>query len=338
MIRRTAVLFASLAALTGAQSCTRPPLAPAARGQGTDLPPPPAVGAPISPADAVPGGAPVRFDAARPSRLTVLRAPTGHLLVTPLVNGIPAGWFIFDTGAGMCAVSSPHLAALGLTESGQIDAKGIGGAASAALTRVRRFELGPLTLRDHPLLVTDLSFLRAHLGQEIVGVIGFGVLSHCVAEIDPQAERIALFDPATFQLEGATWIPVDLTDRIPALRARFEDREGLFHIDTGANGGVSFTARAVERWKLLDGRAVQDAQLGGVGGFLAAKRGTLAWFEVGGLRQEDVGATFPLESKGVLGGTRIDGSLGAQVLRPFVLVTDYAGSRVALRQRSERGG
>jgi len=289
----------------------------------------------VQPHDATQSGAAANFDTTKSAELLTKRVSTGHLLVQPLVNGMQAGWFIFDTGAGICVVSTPHVEALQLEAAGDIAARGIAGAEQAKLYSATTLELGPLSLRDHPLMVTDLSFLKAFLGEEIVGVIGFGVLSKCVAEIDPREQRIALFDPASFTLQGAEWVAVDLDDRIPALRARFEDREGLFHIDTGANSGVSFTAKAVERWKLLEGREVKDAKLGGVGGFIAAKRGTLAWFEIGGLRQEQVVATFPLESKGVLGGERIDGSLGAEVLRPFVLVTDYARERVAFRARRD---
>ncbi|HUR27557.1 MAG TPA: hypothetical protein VM509_05175, partial [Planctomycetota bacterium] len=83
----------------------------------------------------------------------------------------------------------------------------------------------------------------------------------------------------------------------------------------------------------LEDRAVSDAKLGGVGGFIAAKRGTLASLEIGGLRQESVPATFSLESKGVLGGSDLAGNIGSQALAPYVLVTDYARKRIALLPR-----
>lgn len=273
------------------------------------------------------------FDTTKAAALEVLRVKTGHLLVKPLVNGVESGWFIFDTGAGICVISTPHVAEFQLETAGEIDAQGIGGGETSKLYRASSLELGPMTLRDHTFMSTDLSFLKEHLGAEIVGVVGFGLLSACVAEIDSRAPSVALHDPAAFRLAGCEWIPIDLADRIPALKARFEGHEGLFHIDTGANNGVSFSARAVEKWNLLEGRDTQDAKLGGVGGFIAVKNGTLAWFELGGLRQESVPATFPLESKGVLGGDRIDGSLGASVLKPYVLVTDYPHERLAFRPR-----
>ncbi len=275
----------------------------------------------------------VRFDRSLPTGLQVVRVKTGHLLVRPIVNGHEAGWFIFDTGAGICVVSTPYLAPLGLTPAGDIEALGIGGGESAQLFRAETLSLGPMTLRDHPLMSTDLSFLKQYLGEEIAGVIGYGVLSRCVAEIDLNASTVALHDPATYQLAAGSWVPVDLADRIPALRGRFESREGLFHVDTGSNAAVTFSANAVRKWQLLEGRESAEAKLGGVGGFTTARKGRLEWFEVGGLRQANVEATFPTEAKGTLAGERIDGSLGAALLKRYVVITDYPQSRMAFHDR-----
>lgn len=278
----------------------------------------------------------VTFDRAIPATLEVRRVKTGHLLVRPRVNGHEAGWFIFDTGAGICVVSTPHVEPLGLRPAGDIAAVGIGGAENAQLYRADTLSLGPMTLRDHPLMSTDLSFLKQYLGEEIAGIVGYGVLSRCVAEIDLAAPAVSLHDPARFQLSaGSTWEPIDLDDRIPALHARFEGREGLFHVDTGSNSAVIFSDNAVRKWQLLEGRDVDAAKVGGVGGFTAAQRGRLEWFEVGALRQADVDATFPTEAKGTLANERIDGSLGAAFLKPYVVVTDYPQARIALRPRGQ---
>ncbi len=273
------------------------------------------------------------FDPAAPADLEIRRAATGHLLVRPGVNEHEAGWFIFDTGAGVCVVSTAHTEELGLQAIGQVDALGSGGSASKGLYRASTVTLGPITLRDHPIMTTDLSFLTPFLGQEVAGVIGYGVLSRCVAEIRvgnaQQPPRIALHDPAVYTLVGGEWSALVLHHRIPAVRARCEDREGLFHIDTGANGWVTFNQPAVEQWSLLEGREVTDAQLGGVGGFVAAKKGTVAWFELSGLRQENITATFAIEAKGNFADPGLAGSIGGEMLRPFTLVLDYGQERIA---------
>lgn len=281
----------------------------------------------------------LRFDAAAEPTLAVRRARTGHLLVNPLVNGREVGAFIFDTGAGICVVSTPHVASLGLSEAGAVEALGIGGSTASKTFVAESLELGPLTLSRHTLLATDLGFLEQHLGEPIFGVIGFGVLSRCVAELDFVTPRIALFDPARYELaEGASWLPLDLEGRTPAIRARFEDREGLFQIDTGANTKVAFHEPAVRRWQLLADRELGDARLGGVGGSIAAKSGKLAWFEFAGLRQDAVDALFPLERKGSRASATRDGAIGAPLLRPFVMVTDYSHGRIAFRLRVTGAG
>ncbi len=273
------------------------------------------------------------FDPSVTAELEVKRAATGHLLVRPAVNGHEPGWFIFDTGAGVCVLSTAHKDELGLEALGQVEAVGSAHAGSKGLYRASELALGPLTLRDHPIMITDLSFLTPFLGDEIAGVIGYGVLSRCVAELrvgDAQhGPRVALHDPALYALEEGAWDPLVFHHRIPAVKARFEDREGLFHIDTGANGWVTFNQPAVERWKLLEGREVTDAQLGGVGGFVGARKGTVAWFELAGLRQEAITATFAVEAKGNYAKADLAGSIGGEMLRPFTLVLDYGKERIA---------
>lgn len=74
---------------------------------------------------------PSRSAARADPALAVRRAPTGHLLVHPRINGKDAGAFIFDTGAGMCVVSAPHSAELGLRASGSLEALGIGGVSTS---------------------------------------------------------------------------------------------------------------------------------------------------------------------------------------------------------------
>ncbi len=292
----------------------------------------------------------VVFDASVAPELAVERTKTGHLLVRPRINGRDAGWFIFDTGAGICVVSTPHAAELELAPAGDIAAIGTGGGENAKLYRARELALGPLTSHDHPVMLSDLSFLRPHLERDIAGVIGFGVLSRCVVELEIDAPRIALHDPASSMLqgsassalqsvassalEGARWAPLALEGRVPTVTASFEGREGRFRLDTGANSAVTFYEPAVRKWNLLEGRALTDGKLGGVGGFLATKEGALASLELAGMRREDVAASFAVEAKGTLASDALDGQIGAGFLRHFVLCLDYPGERFALRPRA----
>lgn len=284
---------------------------------------------------AAPEPGPGVFDASVSSVLEVKRAPTGHVLTRCRVNGQDAGWFIFDTGAGICVVSTPKVGPLGLKAAGTIEAVGVGGGEAAGLVSAEELVIGPLTLRDHPMLVTDLSFLTPHLGEEIAGVIGYGVLARCVAAVDLVTPSVSIHDPGGAAVGERAWEELVLVDRVPAVRARFEGHEGLFRLDTGANGHVTFHQPTVAAMGLTDGRTTTDAKMGGVGGFVAAKSGRLGWFEIGGLRTEDVPALFAVEAKGTFAEADRAGNIGVELLQPFVLWLDYGGSRIAFERRGE---
>jgi hypothetical protein len=261
------------------------------------------------------------------------RASTGHVLVRCSVNGHEPGWFIFDTGAGICVVSTPRVGELGLKDAGALEAVGVGGAESARMVMADSLAVGPLTLRDHPMLVTDLSFLRPHLGEDITGVIGYGVLARSVVALDLDAPSVTILAPDDASLAELDWDPLELIGRVPAVRARFEGHEGLFRLDSGANGHVTFHQPAVESLGLLEGRTLNEARIGGVGGTVRAKGGELAWFELGGVRTERVPAVFAVEAKGTFAEPDRAGNVGIELLRPFVLHLDYGRSRIAFVRR-----
>lgn len=275
------------------------------------------------------GVARATFDPGAPAMLAVERAPTGHLLVRASINAQDCGWFIFDTGAGINCVSKAVAEKLSLQPVGSVPARGVGGLTHSPLFRPESLGVGPTTLHDGLLMQLDLSFLTLPLGREIGGIVGFGFLMRSVAEIDMGHATIALHDPSAYTLGEGEWSGVEITDRVPAVRAQFDSGEGLFRLDTGANTALTFHAPTVERMKLLGGRATTDTMLGGVGGAIRAKAGNLAWFTIGGQRLDALPVTFALENKGAFANPDIDGNIGAGILRNFKLVFDYPHQRMA---------
>lgn len=273
------------------------------------------------------------FDRAIPSALEVRRAPTGHLLVRPTVNGRDVGWFIFDTGAGANVLASIAKEALGLETFGDIPALGVGGTTRTTFVRPETMTLGPATFADPLMIVLDLGFLTPHMGVEVGGIVGYSVLARTVSELDLVNATISIHDPATYSREGRAWTDLIVRDRVPCVRASFEGHEGWFRLDTGANSSVTMHAPAVERLRLLDGRETTETKLGGVGGFVPARSGVLEWFELGGTRIEGVRADFATASTGAFADSRTLGNIGTRLIGPFVIVLDYPHSRIAFLAR-----
>ena len=284
-----------------------------------------------------------RFDPAVPSRIELRRARTGHLLVHPRLEGRDVGWFILDSGAGASCIDPEVAGALELPGFGRVAALGIGGVVEASFRRGTRFELGPVRIADPVYVELELSFLDRVFGVEVAGICGYDLFSRAVVTLDLEGERVELHDPSRYRLPAdrepdTAWRELVLDSRLPCVRARFEgDREGVFRIDTGATGTVTFAPAAVRRHGLLEGREVKTSVQGGAGGVVFAKEGVLEWFELAGHRFERPTVSFSQADVGALVLDYTAGTLGGAFLAPFEVVFDYPHRRIAFLARNEPG-
>ena len=276
----------------------------------------------------------VTFDKSVPAAIEVKKAPTGHLLVHTLVDGKDLGWFIFDSGAGSNCLDKRAAEALGAEQFGSIPAMGVGGPTKSTLVRSTNLTLGPVTI-DKPLMVVmDFRFLDFPMGQQIAGIIGYGMLHRVVAAIDMETPAISLYDPAAYDASKVNWSKLLIDGRVACVEGEFEGHKGWFHLDTGAGAStVQLHAPAVERLKLLEGRTTIPTANGGVGGMTVAREGILKYFEIGGHRSEDVAATFASQAKGAFATPYTLGNIGGGLVRPFTLVMDYQHERIAFVER-----
>lgn len=277
----------------------------------------------------------VAFDNSLPADLEVKRANTGHLLVKPKINGKDVGWFIFDSGAGANVLDNAVIKELGMEQFGELPAVGIGGAVKTSFSKPESITLGRANFKEPLVIGLDLGFLSAPMGAKIAGIIGYGTFHRCIIELDMEKNTIALFEPKGYDQERVKgrWQKLFQTARVSCIEAEFEGHKGIFKLDTGANGSVSIHAPIVEKFKLLEGRDVQDTAAGGVGGMVQAKKGKLKYFELGGHRVENIEATFATANKGAFNSADTLGNIGSDLLKPFKLVFDYQNKRIAFVKR-----
>jgi len=270
------------------------------------------------------------FDSTVPAKLELKRTRTGHLLCRPRLDGQDVGWFILDSGAGLTCIDKTVADKIGLDIIGDIPATGMGGTVQTHLRRGKTFQLGRLTTTDNIYVDLDLSAFTKIMGHHIAGIVGYPVFQAAVVEIEVAGPNAWLHDPADYKLDGANWEPLVLNTNHPCCEASFEgEQHGVFRLDTGAAGTVSFHTPAVKRLNLLKHRKTSIAMEGGVGGMKLARSGKLKWFELGGHRFEKPKVTFSTADEGPLADEYVLGNIGQDFIKPFRLVLAYQANRIA---------
>lgn len=277
----------------------------------------------------------VTFDAAANGALEVIRAPSGHLLVKPRVNGKDVGWFIFDTGAGITCLDKAVADQLDLPDSGTITATGMGGDRKSRLRQLASLQLGPLKVEDNPVLELDLRSFQIFMGRPIAGIIGYECFGAAVYEIDLQSPTVTLHDPAKYELPaGERWSELQLIRRRPYVPGQIEGHEGgLFVLDIGSNTPLIVHTPTVDRFKLLDGRETKRSFSGGVGGMKSVRRGTVSNLTLCGHAVGEVEASFSQATEGGMAGDDAQGTVGVGVLKQFRLVVNYPAQKISLIER-----
>lgn len=275
---------------------------------------------------------PAEWDGRRGTHVEI-RSGNGNALLIPVaIDDAAARWFILDSGAGrMLATESTARAAL----LPAIGTAKLQGEHATTVYRARRVAIGPLTLTEVPLVGMNISNAAIAFGTDVGGICGHELFERGVVEIDLGASTLAIHDPTVAPDEALPWVPISFARRLPAVRCRFPQGDGLLVLDTGFAGGVQFTAHARERAPELATLTGRSRSFHGMGWSERVTESTLEWLEVGGMRFSDVPAAIPAgESRtadilGVGADGDLLGVIGCDVLRRCRVVLDYARSRVA---------
>ncbi|MEX2244793.1 MAG: aspartyl protease family protein [Fimbriimonadaceae bacterium] len=256
---------------------------------------------------------------------------TGHIAVHPTIGGKDVGWFLLDSGAGGMVIDSAAAKELGAERYGELNVGGVGGVLESGYYDLSDFTLGPATVKKMRFIDLDLGQIGTVFGVKIAGIVGFDFFRRAVVEVDVEDGRVAVFSPHMYGNSRAGWERLILDGKHPTATAEFENGyTGIFRLDTGANGTVTFNIPTVEKHKLLDGRVVTETALGGVGGMVPVKQGKIKYFTLGGKRFENVTSIFAYQKQGLFDDGFLDGNIGQDLLKPFRAVFDYPNERLAL--------
>lgn len=270
------------------------------------------------------------FDSAKPATVEASFAGKRHIKVRALIHGQDFGWFILDSGAGAMVIDKGIADSLNLERLNRGVASGVGGTFESSARAVEKFEIGPMTLNNVRFGDYDFSSFNKGTGPRIAGTIGTPLFRRSVVVINWNGPTVEIYDREKFKLEKGQWQQMRFSTDNPTVLAKAAGTpESWYRLDSGGAGFLTFHSPFVEKHKLLDGRETTESSSTGLDGTVAARKGTIEWFEMGPHRFDHPTVDFSAAKEGSFGDPYLAGNIGIEVLKNFTVVLDFAGSRVA---------
>lgn len=190
-------------------------------------------------------------------------------------------------------------------------------------------------------LEEDYLQLKNYLGEEVHGILGYEIFRRFIVEINYDARTITLHEPASYKpRKRFTAIPIVVENTKPYLQANLHTGDttilAKLMIDTGASHSLLLDASSHEAIQLPEKRI--NVTLGrGIGGDINGYIGRINGISFGKFSFNSVISSFPDTTRlgEVFKETGRQGTLGAGILRRFIVIVDYYNSKLYLRKNSQ---
>jgi len=256
------------------------------------------------------------------------------------LNGKGEYLFHIDSASADFLTLSPLLAEeLGLAQTGSATASGVGtGTVAVRFSVLDKVELGPVTFRNVPVMVSDIHTLRG-LKE---GLVGTALLKRFNVTIDVEAEVMKLFPLERPELLAANISRAALAADVPlylfdatTVEASMAGAPPAFYIlDTAAATNLVDGPFFAEHIKpKLDPARIVSAGIQGAGGAQQVNQVNGLSISLGPLVFE--GQTvheFPMETLNEIGGRYLAGLLGNPLLWPYRVHMDFRAGRLILEK------
>lgn len=261
----------------------------------------------------------------------------GILVVDSTIDGKGPYHFVLDTGAGITVVTPALAKAIDAKAAGSTSMRGMGEKTLDTQTVVLgSVAVGQARQTQVRAAIVELPPALTYQGRygTIAGILGASFLSHYVVTIDVAGDRASFtseryFDPPS----GAASLPLSVNGQlIPMVTASAVGTAGRFEIDSGNNGDVVIAGDFARAHEIGAGAPTSETRYQGVGGAVDTKRVRLRSLMVDGFVLHRIVAAFSQLGSGVLGTGEVDGNLGYDFIRRFVLTLDYPGWRLYLQK------
>jgi len=235
---------------------------------------------------------------------------------------------MFDTGS--VGVVTPETAVvLGLKDEGSDTVRGSGeGVVPVVLTRVKEMRFGDTKLLDQPLIVSSLPQFLTDRGDRspLVGLFGYELLLNFAVRLDYDHKTLTLTPVQDFHYRSAgSRVPLVFADKRPVVPAAIDGIAGRFEIDAGSSGSLALKRQFVEQHgfeaRHPGGLVIKS---GGVDGVFETVVTRVDRFRLANAEIVRPAAEFPAQGRSGVPLTEVDGIIGYQILRQFVITFDYS--------------
>jgi Aspartyl protease len=244
--------------------------------------------------------------------------------------------FILDTGSGGISLDSATC-----TEFNIISRKtdtlvsGIGGTRNVAYAFSQTLTTGTLKTDNLNFYVNDYSLLSSVYGEKIDGIIGFGLLSRYIFEINFDSSFIKIYSPGKYKYEDGGTMMYPTFSRLMAHSVNIKDKIKLssnLYFDTGAGLCLLLTENFLKDNNiLLPRRKPLVTEVQGLNGKKKMRLTVVKRIQFGPYVFRNVPTNLYDDEENVTSYPYTAGLLGNDILRRFNLVLNYPSKEIYLK-------
>jgi hypothetical protein len=271
-----------------------------------------------------------------------------NLIIVPLyVNGEGPYNFLLDTGVGQMIITDTSFAKAYENKNFKkikIQGYGFGEEVEAILTRDVNVKLGKLAINKIPtaIFLKDIFDLSNYLGVRIYGILGYYLFNSFIVKINYNTHRITFYDPdSKVKIKGLR-IPMQIRNTKPYIKAEVQTpATGATTLELLIDNGSShpMMLESLEHAPFPLPPNTIPANLGvGINGIISGSMGRIDSVKIGDYKFDKVLSGLPTFNEQVakLEGYERNGSIGADILRHFVVTFDYQHEAMYLKKNHRR--
>jgi hypothetical protein len=286
------------------------------------------------------------FDDPRQKSIAIDFKKASNLIIIPVtINESDTLNFILDTGVRFPIITElPFVNKLNLNYLMPVQIQGLGEGHDLTAYRSNNntIKMGGLTAWNQEVqMIIDENFQISHmLGIPVHGLIGFNLFRDYIVKIDYSSDKLILYRPEHHKYRDRKKdiiLPLHFDGNKPFVRTSIvtEDLQEVpvkLLVDTGASDALWLSEKSDERIEVPDNHI--ETFLGrGLNGDLYGIKGRLDGLWVGPLVLPKPIVAFPNSEliDQLISSNDRNGTLGAEILRRFIVTIDYRNSRMTLR-------